>query len=121
MATAELPGLLRACKDDPLDDARRLALAEWLAKDGDPDRALLIRRQCGQDVPDDAATEQELLTRNRGRWQGGFADLPGAWQIRRGFLWLTIWVSGDLPEGADLWERAAADPWVEGLELRVSG
>ena len=94
MATAELPGLLRVCKEDPLNNARRLLLADWLVNNGDSDRALLIRRQCGQDVPDDAATEQELLTRNRDRWQGGFADLPGTWEVRRGLLWLTIWVSG---------------------------
>jgi uncharacterized protein (TIGR02996 family) len=38
-----LAGLLRACKDEPFDDARRLVLADWLEEHGDADRAEFLR------------------------------------------------------------------------------
>src|SRR5262245_15883824 len=44
--------LLRACKDNPADLERRLVLADCCDEHGDHERALLIRRQCGQVLPE---------------------------------------------------------------------
>ena len=43
--TPELSAILRACKDEPDDDAPRLVLADWLEDRGDEERARFIRRQ----------------------------------------------------------------------------
>src|SRR4051812_35587257 len=68
--------LLTAIREKPDDDAPRLALADWLDKHGDPERAEFIRVQCalakiGPDDPDDPALEereQQLLDANEARW-----------------------------------------------------
>ena len=46
--TPELSALLRACKDEPEDDAPRLVLADWLEEHGDEQRARFIRRQLAE-------------------------------------------------------------------------
>ena len=44
---SELSALLRACKDEPEDDAPRLVLADWLQERGQLERAEYIRNQIG--------------------------------------------------------------------------
>ena len=44
-ATADLTALLRACKDEPEDDAPRLILSDWLEEHGEQERAHFIRGQ----------------------------------------------------------------------------
>src|SRR5262245_49341694 len=69
--------LLRACFENPDDDTPRLAYADWLDENGDPDRAEFIRVQLelerGQS--DDARArlrdrEKELLAADEREWLG---------------------------------------------------
>src|SRR4051812_46037564 len=77
-----LAALLRACKDEPFDDVRRLVLADWLEEHGDPDRAEFVRLQLALhdlwgDEPGSVEQEHrrdELLRRNRRRWLGPAAE-----------------------------------------------
>jgi uncharacterized protein (TIGR02996 family) len=89
------PALLKDILANPDDDAPRLAYADWLKKNGDPDRAELIRVQCkrAQLEEDDPAgerlmkKEKSLLKKHEQRWK---AELPEWAQVgvrfRRGFV-----------------------------------
>ncbi len=93
--TVQNPALLAAVIEDPADDAPRLAYADWLKKNGDPDRAEFIRVQCrraarAEDDPTQAGLqkkEKALLKKHGARWTD---ELPG-WArggavFRRGFV-----------------------------------
>ena len=45
-ASSELQALLREARANPLDDAPRLIVADWLEEHGDTDRAAFVRLQC---------------------------------------------------------------------------
>jgi uncharacterized protein (TIGR02996 family) len=91
---------LDACADEPDDDLRRRAFADWLEERGDHDRAEFIRLQVTlsrvrEDERDQARVQRaaELLTRHRTEWLGPLLDvvLADAWEFPRG-----------LPETLDL-------------------
>jgi uncharacterized protein (TIGR02996 family) len=70
--------LLRACKEALDDDAPRLALADWLAERGEPERAEFIRLQCrlapvklwNPEVAADSRRAKELYERYARQWLG---------------------------------------------------
>jgi uncharacterized protein (TIGR02996 family) len=63
----QLASLLQGCKEEPGDVARRLVLADWLDDHGEPGRALLVRRQCGQTLSRDAAWCEGLTVTGKQR------------------------------------------------------
>jgi uncharacterized protein (TIGR02996 family) len=121
---ATLASLLRACKDEPFDDARRLVLADWLEEHGEPDRAELVRLQVDPDrfwdEPEGAerlVRYQELLRANEERWLGPARQ----WYFRVQFAGGSVRVHASARElldhpPSDL--PADVGPWLEGLYLR---
>src|SRR5262249_33011777 len=89
-----LSGLLRACKDEPFDDVRRLVLADWVEAHGGADRADLVRLQLalderGGDEPESAAQEvrrDRLLRANAERWLGPAPQWYSRAELKRGFV-----------------------------------
>jgi uncharacterized protein (TIGR02996 family) len=88
------PGLYQAVLDAPDDDGPRLAYADWLEDNGDPDRAQFIRLQCHLErtAPSSANYQRlqvessHLLARGRKRWLGGRKNYRGVeWNFLRGF------------------------------------
>jgi uncharacterized protein (TIGR02996 family) len=73
-----LSSLIRACKEEPFDNTRRLILADWLEENGDSDRAEFIRLHVARedgwgDHPRLLAIElrcAELVRANSERWFG---------------------------------------------------
>jgi uncharacterized protein (TIGR02996 family) len=86
--------LLQAIIAAPDDDALRLAYADWLAAQGDVDRAAFIRVQCtlAHLAADDGQyaelrqRERELLGQYGYRWAEEFGEQIGEWVYRRGFI-----------------------------------
>ncbi|MCI0462440.1 MAG: TIGR02996 domain-containing protein [Gemmataceae bacterium] len=142
----DLPALLNACKADPLDDAPRRVLADWLEEHGDLPRAEFVRLQLlpaepGEDwFPDQAAQraqEVRLLRRFALPWAGGypthscwFAFDPGPYdededgqrpqaRFERGLLK----VAAPAQEMAEVLDRLPehAVPWLETADLRDVG
>src|SRR5436309_1652890 len=80
--------------DHPDDDVPRLIYADWLDDNGDPERAELIRLQCGlddsaswgQDAADAEQREWALLHAHRGRWLRPLGLRPDEAEFRRGFV-----------------------------------
>jgi uncharacterized protein (TIGR02996 family) len=83
----EANGFLRAMVDAPDDDALRLVYADWLDDHGDPDRAELIRLQCGPGCDDPAATRRadDLLRAHRAEWEEPFQAVGAEARFCRGF------------------------------------
>jgi uncharacterized protein (TIGR02996 family) len=84
---------LDSCADQPDDDLRRRAFADWLEERGDYDRAEFIRlRVALSRVPEDEEDQTqvkraaELLDRHRTEWLGPLVDLADAydWFFHRG-------------------------------------
>ncbi len=80
--------LLAAIDARPDDDAPRLAHADWLEANGDPDRAGFIRLQVQR--PDDDTDEGlkacALLDVHGERWLAGRPQCPGLrWEFERGY------------------------------------
>lgn len=138
--------LLDAVKDEPLEDGPRLALADWLDKQGQQERAEFIRIQCrlaamhsaeadwaqtllapletdqpegwGREWIDLWRREQELLARHGAAWAGPFADLGGQWRFRRGLLVLQEIEADRLLDRADEANGwGDAWEWVECVKL----
>src|ERR687886_573301 len=94
-AHPELHALLRACKEDPFDDARRLVLADWLEERGEAGRAEFVRTQLRParlapyepEVPGLEARQAELLRRHADEWLAGprALKLPGC-SFERGLV-----------------------------------
>jgi uncharacterized protein (TIGR02996 family) len=93
--------LLRAVIDQPDDDGPRLIYAEWLAENGDPDRADFIQLQCAAAaLPPGTARwedlrqrEQKLLGQHREAW---LQPIRTALGLRpRGWLG---WLGGSEPD-----------------------
>jgi uncharacterized protein (TIGR02996 family) len=115
--------LLAAVEANPADDAPRLAHADWLQHNGDPDRAELIRLQIRHARrPWDRAPEwpvRQLLQKHQNRWLAGRPTASGlTWDFVRGY-----------PEGVTFsnytaynttWKRTFAYPfrWVTFDSLR---
>lgn len=86
--------LLQAVIANPNDDAPRLAYADWLAAQGDADRAAFIRVQCAlarlpADHPQVAELQQQesaLLATYGYKWAEPFGDRIQVWVYGRGFI-----------------------------------
>ncbi|VTU02371.1 Repeat-companion domain TIGR02996 OS=Singulisphaera acidiphila (strain ATCC BAA-1392 / DSM 18658 / VKM B-2454 / MOB10) GN=Sinac_4455 PE=4 SV=1 [Gemmataceae bacterium] len=93
---------LRAICADPEDDTVRLAYADWLDENGDPDRAEFIRLQVAVPLrpkgPDDSSAREAILWRgNVSRWNQEVPTVKGidwTWEYRRGFLFQISAVAG---------------------------
>src|SRR5262245_35470932 len=93
--SAEAVALMRAIRDCPEDDLPRLAYADFLAENGDPDRGEFLRIQVDLSrLPDDDPRrreledrEHELLAENEPHWLGDLVSphLHG-WRWERGFV-----------------------------------
>ncbi len=112
---------------DPASDSPRLAYADWLKKNGDPDRAELIKVQCRRasrpaDDPTQAGLEKKekaLLNKHGESWK---KDLPewarrGA-KFRRGFVAI---LSGPLDAFLKESARLVQITPLEGLDLCMNG
>ncbi|HJZ54493.1 MAG TPA: TIGR02996 domain-containing protein, partial [Gemmataceae bacterium] len=100
--SAEAVALMRAIRDCPEDDLPRLAYADYLAENGDPDRGEFIRIQVDLSrLPDTDPRrreledrEHELLAENEPHWLDGLAsperEVGGSglhgWRWERGFV-----------------------------------
>jgi len=90
--------LLRAARERPEDDAPRLALAGWLERSGEPERAELVRLQCqlarlpkvARGRKKLADREALLLRRHGGRWRGPLPSPRAPWRFARGLLEVTL-------------------------------
>lgn len=88
--------LLQAIIENPDDDTLRLVYAEWLVRNGDPERAEFIRVQCeaqrlvGLDTlqwESLGRRAQVLLSKNAARWLGRLHGSLREREFRRGFLY----------------------------------
>lgn len=83
-ANADLRALLRACKDEPDDDAPRLVLADWLEEHGDEERARYIRVQVrDQSNVLDPRPPVPAWLGQWGDWAGEAGSTPGGYQYDR--------------------------------------
>jgi uncharacterized protein (TIGR02996 family) len=72
-------GFLRAIAEEPLEQAHRLAFADWLEENGHADRASFVRLQCAADrLPDHPLARRHLtepiealFKKHRAKWVGG--------------------------------------------------
>ncbi|SIO60903.1 repeat-companion domain-containing protein [Singulisphaera sp. GP187] len=86
--------LLKAILDSPDDDAPRLAYADWLESQGEPERGEFIRIQCTLDPmpandpgrPALLAREAELLDQYGWTWAEEFGTEITEWVYQRGFI-----------------------------------
>lgn len=82
--------LHRAIIENPDDDLPRLALADWLDENGQPERAELIRVQVGlAREPDNEALrlrERDLLAAHQEEWVRPLGDAVTDWVLHRGML-----------------------------------
>lgn len=119
-----LEGLIAAVFATPNDDLPRLVFADYLEERGEADRAALIRVSCeleGKKVPADRkkALESEFTRLQRATLAEPLDLLPQGttFQLRRGFLWLTL--VGDTLNQAGAMPatllRFFQDGWVESL------
>ena len=120
----ELLGLLGSARGAPADLGRRQAIADWLERHGERDRAELVRIQCrlagmpkhGPDYYDLVGREGEVLNRHATTWLGPLAAYPCS--FHSGMLRLELSVaellSPQLAELADTLTWA----WVDTLRLR---
>jgi uncharacterized protein (TIGR02996 family) len=115
----ELMRLVEACKADPLDDAGRLILADWLEEHGDEtDRALerIIRLQMSAEAggPDYWLTIRQIARQHLRQWLGpshGFfrRRMP---RFERGLLHADVpagrWVESPDDDGGFEWVESAS-------------
>jgi uncharacterized protein (TIGR02996 family) len=121
---AALLGLLEDCKCHPEDDAPRLILADWLDEHDQPDRAEVVRLQCGlADLTEEEQRGtpewhrvQELLARHHDAWLGPFTRPGWAVTVERGLVGLTVPARTLL---ADAGRLAACEEWVWVEQVRV--
>jgi uncharacterized protein (TIGR02996 family) len=122
-----LASLLRACKDEPFDDARRLVLADWLEEHGD-DRAELVRLELAferrwsvpwKEEPDAEAVYlrvQRLCRANAERWLGPARRWYRSAFVVGGFVWIAA-TARQLLDHPPTDLPAHVVPWLERLNL----
>jgi uncharacterized protein (TIGR02996 family) len=123
--SAELLGLLQACRENPDDDTPRLILADWLVDHDDPDRAEFIRLQIqGAHMPQQGHArrgprERLLLARNRSRWLGPLQQAPDEKLFERGLIRVNCRLSAwlDFAQTVSSW---AGWEWVQSLQISRS-
>jgi uncharacterized protein (TIGR02996 family) len=120
----EVLAFLRDAKDHPEDDTPRLALADWLDEQGDPDRAAFLRLRC-RFAPDspwplrpperDGAAERvrQLLARFGGGWLGPLWPRGGCWH--RGLL------AAHLDRRVGPAQLQDVLPWMDSLLFEATG
>jgi uncharacterized protein (TIGR02996 family) len=128
MPSSELLALWAAIRASPHDDTPRLAYADWLGENGDPDRAEFIRVQCAlaalgtdrrkgrKERPALEAREKKLLSRHQAAWGQRFCEAVGRHGVRfvRGFA-----DPVGLSLAAAAWVAEAGDELEPLNELRV--
>jgi uncharacterized protein (TIGR02996 family) len=104
-------GFLEAVRESPEDDLHRLAWADWLDDNGQPDRATFLRasvQASHQEItaPRRAELEEEaetLLDRHERQWLGPVRQFALDWRWRRGCVErVTVRASALLEAGDDL-------------------
>jgi uncharacterized protein (TIGR02996 family) len=126
--------LLRAIRSDPNDELARLALADYLDDNGDPQRAEFVRLQLQlfNGIEDPVARSQvrqretKLLVDNVKNWLGPFASaLPQVWRYERGTAVVTLPadLQVKLSTMSGKWHAHAAEWFPRGwvLDLHLSG
>jgi uncharacterized protein (TIGR02996 family) len=119
--------LLDAIDANPADDAPRLAHADWLDANGDPERAEFIRLQVKHDgMPFGGAEDQPgferqhaLVAKNERRWLGSRPRTEGlVWNFTRGYPDFAAFTSLDVFDRE--WPRVFNFPvrWVEFRDVR---
>ena len=108
-ASADQLALLRAVAAEPDDDNPRLAYADWLADNDQPDRGEFIRLQCDHarrlragELFAGEEREQELLAARGDFWQAEYPVIRGVtWSgFWRGFPGVTVPNAGTLARNA---------------------
>jgi uncharacterized protein (TIGR02996 family) len=104
-------GILRAIAAEPDDDTHRLVLADWLADNGEPERAELIRLQCRlAGIPEwltwmlpgePGRRALRLQIAHRKRWAKGVLWAEFARGMVEG-----LWLSGESDDWLELLRRA---------------
>jgi uncharacterized protein (TIGR02996 family) len=121
---ATLASLLRACKDEPFDDARRLVLADWLEEHGQPDRAEFVRLQLAThdlwgDEPEGVVQLvrcKQLMNANAERWLGPARGWYAGADLELGLVRITA-TARQLLEHPPTDLPADVAPWLEELTI----
>jgi uncharacterized protein (TIGR02996 family) len=125
----EVLALLRACKEDPEDDAPRLVLADWLEEHGGPAdaaRAEFIRMQCELARLDEEdprrgelqGREWELNGQHAATWLGPMAGQVRCFAFERGLVWVFNLLGRSF--FSQKWDRlrgSEAYAWLDGVAL----
>jgi uncharacterized protein (TIGR02996 family) len=91
---SDAQALFNAIIANPAEDTPRLAYADWLDENGDPDRARFIRLQyeieklppIGLKASKAKKEAEELLKKHEKKWVGEIAGIVNFWIFRRGFV-----------------------------------
>jgi uncharacterized protein (TIGR02996 family) len=91
---SERETLIGAIAAHPREDIPRLAFADWLEENGEPERAEFVRVQCEADRrragtrrrSDLLNRAEELLAEHQREWLGSWSEHLIDWEFRRGFL-----------------------------------
>jgi len=128
MTRPQLLSFLSEIKSNPDDDTSRLVLADWLADQGDDDRADLIRVQCrlarmlssDPERPNLLRQELELLARPTSAWTHPLRGLCQQWESDRGLV--RVKIDAGLLSGTTIEEILdnPIRPWVDHLTLTGS-
>lgn len=105
-------GFLEAVRESPDDDLHRLAWADWLDDENQPERAAFIRasvRQAG--LPDSPARDDledeadDLLALHESSWLESLSQVALDWQWQRGFIESATVPAGRVKEFQPILER----------------
>lgn len=111
----ERDALFAAVIKHPTEDTPRLALADWLDENGEPDRARFIRLQyeieklppIGPKASKAKKEEEALLKKHEKEWAGEITGLVDHCRFRRGFVeWVRVTAEQFLAHGKRLFELA---------------
>jgi uncharacterized protein (TIGR02996 family) len=122
----ELLGLLRACKEEPNNDAPRLILADWLDEHGDTTRGRLVRLQClaarmSHRERKHQRTEERarVLAEKCSAWLRPLNEANLSPVFQRGLLHVTA--AHDMPLRPKAWGLADSEPWAWVESVAVNG
>jgi uncharacterized protein (TIGR02996 family) len=115
---ADEDGLLQAIFEAPDDDLPRLVYADWLDDNGEPERAEVIRLQCGPEQEGATSRVRELLEGHGARWLGPLKGLIEYPTFERGLLRVKLRVRTFLTKAFQAQAPALLrQARVEGLDL----
>jgi len=115
-----LLALLADVRQNPDDDAPRLAIADWCNTQSDP-RGEFIRLSCqlAKSKNDKGLSKRvdKLARANLEAWLGVAATLADSWSTRRGMFHLDFKPRQMLSKAMQRWMQSEAAAWVEGLTV----